>query len=91
MMVMTRDWHGPGSGSGFACNAVVQGEEREAEHPERVFCSQSAVLDEHVKLLLEAVHGEGGELVRGRVDVSEVVPGLPVVRAAGQGQAAVRT
>jgi hypothetical protein len=47
----------------------------------------AAVLDQDVKLLLEAVHGEDGELVHGRVDVAEVVPGLSVVGAAGQCQA----
>jgi hypothetical protein len=49
----------------------------------------AAVLDQDVKLLLEAVHGEDGELVHGRVDVTEVVPGLSVVGAAGQCQATV--
>ena len=78
-----------GSGSGLSCNAVVKGEERKPKHPERVFCAQGAVFDEHVELLLEAVHGQGSELVRGRVDVGEVVPSLPVVGAAGECQATV--
>ena len=72
-----------GSGSGLSGNPVVKCEERKPKHPERVFCAQVAIFDEHVELLLEAVHGQGGELVRGRVDVGEVVPGLPVVGPAG--------
>ena len=74
---------------GLACDPVVQGQEREAEDPERVLRAQRAVLDEDVELLLEAVHGQGGELVCRRVDVGEVVPGLAVVDAAGQRQAPV--
>src|SRR6187401_2497517 len=80
----------PESGRGFTRNAVVQREKGVAEHPERVFGSQGAVVDEHFELLLKAVYGQGGELVCGGVDVGEVVPGLPVVCAAGQCQAAVR-
>ena len=80
----------PESGRGFTRNAVVQREKGVAEHPERVFGSQGAIVDEHFELLLKAVYGQGGELVCGGVDVGEVVPGLPVVCAAGECQAAVR-
>src|SRR3954452_3210077 len=79
----------PRSPGGLAGDAVVQGQEMEAEDPEHVFGAQCAVLDEDVELLLEAMHGQGGELVCGGVDVGEIVPGLAVVDAAGQGQATV--
>ena len=66
----------------------MKGEEGKAEKPECVLRPQAAVLDEDVKLLLKAVHGEDGELVHGRVDVTEVVPDLSVVGGGG-GQAAL--
>lgn len=77
------------SAGGLTCDPVVQGQERETEDPERMFRAERAVLDEDVELLLEAVHGQGSELVCRRVDVGEVVPGLAVVDAAGQRQAPV--
>ena len=57
----------------------MQDQEREAEDPERVLGPQVAVLDEHVELLREALHGQCGQLVRVGVDVGQVVPGLTVV------------
>jgi hypothetical protein len=51
--------------------------------------AQHTVLDEDVELLFEVGSGQGRELVRRRVDVGEVMPGLAVMDAAGQRQAPV--
>src|SRR3954471_9183357 len=74
---------------GLAGDPVVQGQERDAEDPERMLGAQLAALDEDVELLGEAGDRQRGQLVRGLVDVGEVVPGLTVVDAAAQGEAAV--
>src|ERR1700752_3642451 len=73
----------------LARDPVVQGQEREAEHPESMLGAQLALLDEDLELLLEAGHGQGSQLVGCRVDIGEVVPGLAIVDAAGQRQATV--
>ena len=52
----------------LAPNLVAQHQERQPEDPERVIGAQFVVVDVHVELLAEAVHGQRGQLAgcRGR-------------------------
>src|SRR6516164_4654645 len=77
-----------GGAGGLAVYPVVEHEERQPEDREGVLGAQFAVLDVDVELFGEAADGQYGELLGGRVDVSEVVAGLvrtrpPPARARG--------
>jgi hypothetical protein len=68
-------------------HAVVQHQERQAEHPERVLGPQFAAGDVDVEPLGEAPDGDGGELGGLGVDIGKVVARLVQVAAAVQYQA----
>lgn len=56
---------------------VMQHEEREAEHPERVFRPQLALVgDVDIEPLGEPAHHPGRQLAGAGIDVGEVVPGM---------------
>jgi hypothetical protein len=59
----------------LAVHAVVQDQERDAEHRERVFRAQvPAIVDVHIQPLSKPVHSEHGQLGGLRVDVGQVMP-----------------
>jgi len=59
----------------LAVHEVVQDQERDAKHRERVFRAQvPAVIDIHVQPLAEPLHSEHGQFGSLRVDVGQVMP-----------------
>ena len=86
-------WHRRGSLRSRRCSprlardAVVQHQERQAEHPERVLGPQFAPLDIDVEPLGEPAHGDRGQLGRLRVYISKVVARLVELAVAVQHQA----
>ena len=61
-------------------DAVVEDQEREAEHAERVLGPELPVVDVDVELLGEAMDGQRGQLPGVGVDEREVVAGVLTAR-----------